>query len=78
MGRDSGMISIPQIEICFSVQYSRTLLSDVKKRMSIFVAVPWLPKVAILFFLPGGSTRKTSDKLKAAAERSIVPKFFAF
>ena len=51
---------------------------DGKKRMSILVAVPYEPKVAILFFFPGGSTKKTSCKLKAAADRTIVPKFFAF
>ena len=69
---------MPQIEIFFAVQYSRTLVIDGKNRMSIFVAVPYEPNVAILFFLPGGSTRKTSYRLKAAAERTIVPKFLAF
>ena len=72
------MISIPQTEIFCSLQYSLTLLIDEKKRMSILVAVPWEPKVAILFFLFCCSTRKTSDRLKAAAERMIVPKFLAF
>ena len=78
IGRDSGMISIPQIDILFYVQYSRTFPIEVKNRMSIFVAVPWEPNVEILFFLPGGSTRKTSARLKAAADLSMVPKFFAF
>ena len=78
MGRDSGIISIPQIDICLFVQYSRTHYIEGKNRMSILVAVPWEPNVAILFFLPGGSTRKTSLRLNAAADRSIVPKFLAF
>ena len=78
MGLDSGMISIPQIEMELLVQYSRTFCIEGKKRMSILVDVPCDPNVAILFFFPGGSTRKTSDRLKAAADLTIVPKFFAF
>ena len=60
------------------VQYSRTVVIDGKNLMSIFVAVPCEPKVDTFFFFPAGSTKKTSLKLKAAAERRIVPKFFAF
>ena len=78
IGLDSGVISTPQIYIFLSVQYSRTLSVDGKNLMSIFVAVPCEPKVEILFFLPAGSTKNTSSRLKAAADLSIVPKFFAF
>ena len=78
MGLDSGMISIPQIEMLLLVQYSRTLPIEGKNLMSIFVAVPWDPNVLILFFFPAYSTRKTSLKLKAAADLTIVPKFLAF
>ena len=72
------MISMPQIEILLFVQYSLTLYIDGKNLISILFAVPCEPKVAILFFLPGGSTRKTSLRLKAAADLTIVPKFLAF
>ena len=60
------------------VQYSRTVVIDGKNLMSILVAVPWEPKVDTFFFFPADSIRKTSLKLKAAADLKIVPKFFAF
>lgn len=69
---------MPQTLIFSSVQYFFTSFTELKKRVGIFVAVPYEPNVEILFFLPGGSTRNISSRLKAAADLTIVPKFLAF
>ena len=51
---------------------------ELKKRVGILLAVPYDPNADILFFFPGGSTKKISLKLNAAADLTIVPKFLAF